>query len=73
MADAAAGRAAAAVDAARIAYIERMLVEAGLAAGVAALRARLVYQAWLGRIVMDPAGDEAGLGPALVALALSGS
>ncbi len=70
MADAAAGRAAAAVDAARIAYIRRLLVEAGQGAEVAALRARLFYQAWLGRVVMDPAGDEAGLGPALVALAL---
>lgn len=75
MADDAAGRAAAAVDAARIAYIEGMLAEAGLPPDVAALRARLVYQAWLGRIVMDPAGDPpgdpGGLGPALVALALA--
>jgi AcrR family transcriptional regulator len=75
MADEGAGRAAAAVDAARITYIEGMLVEAGLAPGTAALRARLVYQAWLGRVVMDPAGaapgDPGGLGPALVALALS--
>lgn len=71
MADVAAGRAAAAVDTARIAYIEGMLAEAGLAAEVAALRARLVYQAWLGRVMMDPAGDAEGLGPALVALALT--
>ncbi len=71
MADDGAGRAAAAVDAARIAYIEGMLVEAGLAPAMAGVRARLVYQAWLGRVVMDPAGDAQGLGPALVALALS--
>lgn len=48
-----------AVDGRRIAYIEELLVEAGVTAGVAPVRARLLYWAYLGFILSSARLDAA--------------